>query len=269
MDQESPASEVVEESAPAEQAPVEQAPVEQAPAETQEPQAEVAEVAQTEEAINEEEKPVEEESPEWFMKDKFKTVEDQAKSYSELQKKMGKYWGTPQDSYSVEGMEGIESKDPLIENLMPALKDIGLSQDGFKHLVEGYKDANLKMVKTLEEELKKELTVNDAHTYKSVNKWMGENLTADEVSTVQNNWLLTPADFKLFNQMRLMAAPSTSIPSSSANDSIKFESSLEVENDKIKYRKEIKSNMKAKDKNYENDLASRFRDAKSREIRNR
>ena len=152
---------------------------------------------------------------------------------------------------------------------MPALKDIGLSQDGFKHLVEGYKEANLKMVKTLEEELKKELTVNDAHTYQAVNKWMGENLTAEEVSTVQNNWLLTPADFKLFNQMRLMAAPSTNIPSSSANDGVKFESSVEVENDKIKYRTEIKNNMRAKDKNHENELAARFRDAKSREIRGR
>jgi len=267
MDQEAPASEVVEEAAaPAEQAPVEQAPVEQTPNETQEPQ---AEVAQAETPTTEEEKPVEEESPEWFMKDKFKTVEDQAKSYSELQKKMGKYWGSPDDKYNAEGIENVEANDPLIESLMPALKDIGLSQDGFKHLVEGYKEANLKMVKTLEEELKKELTVNDAHTYQAVNKWMGENLTAEEVSTVQNNWLLTPADFKLFNQMRLMAAPSTNIPSSSANDGVKFESSVEVENDKIKYRTEIKNNMRAKDKNHENELAARFRDAKSREIRGR
>lgn len=254
------ATEAPTEAAPAEvvagDAPVQQAPiVEAAPVESQEPQAEAA--------------PVEEETPEWFMKDKFKSVEDQAKSYSELQKKMGKYWGSPDDKYSTEGLENVETNDPLIESLMPALKDIGLSQEGFKHLAEGYKEANMQMVQKLEAELKKELTVNDAHTYQAVNKWMGDNLTPEEVSTVQNNWLLTPADFKLFNQMRLMAAPSTSVPSSSSGDAIKFESSTAVENDKIKYRKEVKQNIRASDKNYENELAARFRDARTREARGR
>jgi|GEM_PF-6685814 len=245
-------------------APVQQAPIaEAAPVESQQPQAE-AEAAPAEEAA-----PVEDETPEWFMKDKFKTVEDQAKSYSELQKKMGKFWGSPDDKYSTEGLENVEANDPLIESLMPALKDIGLSQEGFKHLAEGYKEANMQMVQKLEAELKKELTVNDAHTYQAVNKWMGDNLTPEEVSTVQNNWLLTPTDFKLFNQMRLMAAPSTSVPSSASGDAIKFESSTEVENDKIKYRTEVKQKIRVADKNHENDLAARFRDARTRELRGR
>lgn len=264
MDPESTTTEVTEtQAAPVEsiatETTTEQAPesVETAPVESQEPQAETTEQKET----------VEDETPDWFMKDKFATVEAQAKSYSELQKKMGKFWGSPDDKYSVEGIDGIESNDPLVENLMPSLKDIGLSQDGFKHLVEGYREANMQMVKKLEDELKKELTVNDAHTYNSVNKWMKETLTQEEVQTVQNNWLLTPADFKLFNQMRLMAAPSTSVPSSSAGDAIKFESSKEVENDKVKYRTEVKQKMRVKDRNYENELASRFRDARSRELR--
>lgn len=229
--------------------------------ESQEQQVDSAQ-AQVEEAT-----PTEDETPDWFMKDKFNSVEAQAKSYSELQKKMGKYWGSPEDKYSSEGLEDVDDNDPLLTGLIPVLKDIGLSQEGLKHLAEGYKEANMQMVQKLEDELKKELTVNDAHTYQAVNKWMGDNLTPEEVSTVQNNWLLTPKDFKVFNQMRLMTAASTSVPSSRSGNAIKFESSAEVENEKIKYRKEVKQKIRVPDKNYSDELSSRYRDARTRETR--
>ena len=54
------------------------------------------------------EPPTEPESPDWFMKDKFKSIDEQAKSYKELSTKMGKYWGSPQENYAVEGLEGID-----------------------------------------------------------------------------------------------------------------------------------------------------------------
>ncbi len=222
---------------------------------------------ETQEPAPEEEATPEEETPEWFMKDKYKSVEEQAKSAFELQKKMGKYWGTPKDEYSLEGIEGITKDDPLLSNLIPAIKELGISQDGFKHLVTQYQDANMKMMQKFEAELKEELTVKDASTYNACDKWMTENLTPEEKKQIQNNWLMSPADFKLFNQMRLKAAPSTSVPSSSTGDAARFESSKEVENDKVKYRKEINQNLRVPDKNYENELAQRFKDARSRELR--
>lgn len=210
----------------------------------------------------------EEQTPDWFMKDKYKSVEEQAKSAFELQKKMGKYWGSPEDNYSIDGLEGVEANDPLIENLAPALKDMGISQEGFKHLVSEYMQANRKMMGKLEEDLKKTLTTTDAHTYQAIDKWMNENLSPEEATMVKNNWLMSVEDFKLFNTLRLMAAPSTNVPNSSQNSG-KFESSKEVENDKIKYRKELKAGTKVKDKNYENELASRYRDALARELRSK
>ena len=207
------------------------------------------------------------EHPEWFMKDKYKSIEEQARSAFELQKKMGKNWGPPSENYSVEGIEGVSQDDPLIANLMPALKDIGLSQEGFKNLVTQYKEANINMMKTFEAELKKELTENDAATYNAVDKWMTDNLTPEEKAQVQNGWLMSAADFKLFNHLRLMAAPSTSVPSSVTGDAVRYESSAEVENDKIKYRKEVNQKLRVADKNYENELAQRFRDARTRELR--
>lgn len=208
-----------------------------------------------------------EQPQEWFMKDKYKSVEEQARAAFELQKKMGKFWGNPKEDYKLDGIEGIKTDDPLLANLMPAIKDIGLSQEGFQHLVKQYQEANVQMMKKFEEELKHELTVKDAATYQAVDKWMVENLTPEERTQVQNNWLMSAADFKLFNQLRLMAAPSTSVPSSTDGTTVKYESSKEVENDKIKYRREVNQKIRVPDKNYEAELAQRFRDSRTRELR--
>jgi len=152
----------------------------------------------TQEAVTEETTPEvvteEPDHPEWFMKDKYKSIEEQAKSAFELQKKMGKNWGAPTEDYSIEGLEGVAKDDPLVANLMPALKDIGLSQEGFTNLVKQYQEANVNMMKTFEEDLKKELTENDAATYNAVDKWMQDNLTSEERTQVQNNWLMSSAD---------------------------------------------------------------------------
>jgi hypothetical protein len=244
--------------------------VEEAPQVAQEQQ-EVTAIAEDNNAIAEQQEQPQEagepEAPEWFMKDKYKSIDEQARAAFELQKKMGKYWGSPQENYSIDDIEGLDADDPILEGMAPAIKEMGLSQEGFNQLVKSYFDATTGMAKKVEAELKKTLTTEDALTYKACDKWMNENLSQEEIQHVQNNWLMTPSDFKLFNQMRLMAAPSSNVPSPNDGQVAKFESSREVENDKIKYLKEVKSGMRVKDKNYEDELAMRFRDAKGRELR--
>lgn len=209
------------------------------------------------------------EHPDWFMKDKFKNTEEQAKAYGELQKKMGKFWGAPKDNYSIENIEGVSPDDPLVQNLVPALKELGLSQEGFSTLVKQYQEANVTMMKKYAEDLKKELTENDVHTYKECDKWMRENLSDEEMKLVQNNWLMTADDFKLFNILRLKAAPSSNVPTTHGDNAPKYESSKQVTDEKIKYKNEIREKIRVPDKNYENELASRFRDARSREMRSK
>lgn len=205
-------------------------------------------------------------TPDWLMTDKFKTPDDQAKAYKELSAKMGKYWGSPQDKYSIEGLEGIEENDPLIESIAPALKEMGISQDGFKHLVNQYMEANSKMVQGMEAELKKVLTTTDVHTFQQVDKWMNDTMSKEEQDHIKNNWLMSPQDFKMFNNLRLMAAPSTNVPNNPGS-SQQYASSKAVENDKITYRKELKAGTRVADKNHENQLAARYRDAVARELR--
>lgn len=206
------------------------------------------------------------ETPDWFMKDKFKSIEDQAKSYKDLVGKMGKFWGSPEGEYMPDGIDGLEAGDPLVAALTPALKELGVSQDGFAHLVNAYMAGNREMLKGFENHLRETLTTTDAHTYQAVEKWMNDNMSKEEAMQIKNNWLMTPEDFKLFNTLRLMAAPSTNVPNT-GNTGAGFESTDAVTNEKIKYKKEVKEGIRVKDKNFENELSSRLRDAAARELR--
>lgn len=209
------------------------------------------------------EKPKDASTPEWFMKDKYKTIEDQAKAQFDMQKLMGKNWGAPKDDYTVEGIEGIVPNDPLLAHLKPALKELGLSQDGFASLVKGYQDANLAMAKKIEAEVAETLTRTDALTVQTVDKWLQNSFDDADRKTIQS-WICSVEDFKLLNMLRTMIPGDTNVPSSTNSNAIKFETTQEVDNEKVKYRKEVAQGTRVPDKNFENHLQQRWKDAYSR-----
>lgn len=213
-------------------------------------------------------KPTETATPDWFMKDKYKTIEDQAKARFDLEKLMGKNWGAPKDDYTIEGIEGINANDPLLSHLKPHLKELGLSQNGFASLIKSYQEANIAMGKKIEAEVAETLTKNDALTVQSVDRWLQEAFSETDRRTIQS-WIMSVDDFKLLNTVRLMMPGNSSVPSSTGNNAVKFESASEVDNEKIKYRKEVSQGIRAADKNFENELQQRWRDAYQRDERNK
>jgi len=200
----------------------------------------------------------------WFMRDKFATEVDQAKAYPELLKKMGKNWGAPKDDYTLDSIEGIIKDDPLLSHLKPALKELGLSQDGFASLIKGYQDANVKLGETIAKQVQQELVAKDAATVTAVDQWISKSFDEAQQKTIRS-WIVSVEDFQILNQLRVLMPVDTSVPSSTAGNAIKFESVQEVENEKIKYRKEISERLRVPDKNFENDLQQRWRDAYTRE----
>ena len=68
-------------------------------------------------------------SPEWYKSDKYKSVSEQAKAYTELEKKFGSFTGAPKDGYS--GPEGIESDDALLQELTEFASKTNMSQEAF------------------------------------------------------------------------------------------------------------------------------------------
>ncbi len=209
-----------------------------------------------------------EDARDWFMRDKFATEVDQAKAYPELLKKMGKNWGAPKDDYSVEGIEGIVKDDPLLKHLAPALKELGLSQDGFGNLIKSYQDANIALGKAIEEQVKTELTQKDAQTVTAVDNWISKSFDEAQQKLIRS-WIVSVDDFHVLNTLRVMMPQDTSVPSTTNENAPRYESVAEVENEKIKYRKEVAQGLRVEDKNFSNELQQRFKDAYTRENANK
>ena len=56
------------------------------------------------------------EMPEWYKADKYKSVAEQARAYTELEKKFGGFTGAPKDGYQL--YDGVESDDALWAELV-------------------------------------------------------------------------------------------------------------------------------------------------------
>ncbi len=69
------------------------------------------------------------EAPEWFDSNRFKSVDQQAKSYLELEKKFGGFTGSPKDGYKLP--EGVDSEDALASEFINLAKELNMSQSGF------------------------------------------------------------------------------------------------------------------------------------------
>ena len=75
-------------------------------------------------------------APEWYKADKYKSVADQAKAYTDLESRFGSFTGAP-DEYTIEAPEGIQlaESDPLLDSVKGWAKENNLSQDGLNGLV--------------------------------------------------------------------------------------------------------------------------------------
>ncbi len=110
-----------------------------------------------------------EDVPEWFMQEgvegtgnkpehlleKFKTVDDQLKSYVELEKKLGAFTGAPEEYALNLGEEysdvNLETDDPFLQEFAGVASDLNISQDGFDTLLNTYVEFASKEMKSFEE----------------------------------------------------------------------------------------------------------------------
>jgi len=73
------------------------------------------------------------ERPEWYKADKYKTVAEQARAYTELEKKFGSFTGAPKDGYQLP--EGLDAEDELAQQVIEWGTKNNLSQEGFNDLL--------------------------------------------------------------------------------------------------------------------------------------
>ena len=115
--------------------------------------------------------------PEWYKADKYKSVSEQAKAYTELEKKFGGFTGAPKDGYSV--IEGVESDDALWHELVSFGEKTNMSQSAMNDAWEllSAQDQAAEEV-SMEVELQK-LGDNGVERVKVVEQYMKNNLDGD------------------------------------------------------------------------------------------
>jgi len=74
--------------------------------------------------------------PEWYLSDKYGSISEQAKGYTELHKKFGSFTGAPKDGYELP--EGVDSEDELAKSFIDLASELNMNQDGFNKGLELY-----------------------------------------------------------------------------------------------------------------------------------
>lgn len=118
--------------------------------------------------------------PEW-LKEKYKTVEDQAKAYGDLEGKFGGFTGAP-DDYELSLPEGIDGEfdleDPRLSWFQENAKQAGMNQDTFTAMLHGFVQSEVESRPDPEVEIKA-LGDNAQSRLKSLGDWGRANLSEE------------------------------------------------------------------------------------------
>lgn len=123
------------------------------------------------------------ELPEWFKADKYKSVTEQAKAYTDLEKRFGGFKGAPKDGYSPP--EGIDDGDELLAELKTFAQETNMSQDAFNqawNLLSS--QSQVAETVSIEQEMQK-LGDNGQQRIKTVEQFMKNNLDPDTYEKVR------------------------------------------------------------------------------------
>jgi hypothetical protein len=196
--------------------------------------------------------------PAW-LKDKYKSVADQAAAYSELEKKLGEFKGAPKEGYKLDDIEGIDMKDPLLEKFLPKFKEMNMSQDAVKALINEFSSYKTELsTVNVKEEIKK-LGLEGQDMINKTNQWMANNLDPEVAETIKS-WIHTAEDMKALNALRSFQPLSRSPNVADMQSAVTYETLKEVKNEKINNWERYKE-----DVNYRNSVNERMERAVHRE----
>lgn len=153
------------------------------------------------------------EKPEYLLP-KFKSVADQAKSYSELEKRFGGFKGAP-ENYEValpeelEGKVAINADDPLLKGFMEVAKSSNMSQETFNQVLSSYANHMAQFSVNREAEIAK-LGDGAQERLGRLNKWAQNNLSTEEVAVFQS-MVTNAATVQLFEKIKSKMSE-TSVP---------------------------------------------------------
>ena len=123
-------------------------------------------------------------APEWFKTDKFKSVNEQAKSYGELEKRFGGFANAPEQYELPEGFK----EDMLDGNILDIVKTIGkdsnMNQETFSNLVSKVAEYEQSNVEANREQALKDLGENGQTRLDDVSNWLNVNAPKDVIEAI-------------------------------------------------------------------------------------
>lgn len=197
--------------------------------------------------------------PEW-LQGKFDKVTDQAKAYTDLQKKFGEFKGAP-ENYDLEKLPSHIQKDsPLIQSYSKIFKEMNLSQEGFERVVNEFVKVQEEFSEVKPEQILKELGPTGNDILGRVGNWIKNNFSPEEQQRLQA-WSMEAKDVMLLDKLRA-SAPLSRAPSENELQGFgyKYETSKAVEAEKQANWDKYKSNPA-----YASEISRRYQDALMRE----
>lgn len=122
--------------------------------------------------------------PEWFKDDKYKSVEDQAKAYGELEKRAGAFSGAPDDDYMVPQVDGLDDgvlvDNPMVAWFKQVAREKNLNQETFEDFIGGYLRTEQEMIAYSRNAEMNALGDNRAARLSDLGDWGQANLDTDQ-----------------------------------------------------------------------------------------
>ncbi len=146
--------------------------------------------------------------PDWYKADKYKSVSEQAKAYTELEKKFGGFTGAPKDGY--QPYDGVETDDALWGELVQFGNETNMSQDAM-HKAWELLTAQEQAVEEIsfENEMAK-LGDNAEGRVRVVQQFMRNNLDSDVFNEARD--LMTTADTITLAEIFIKATAPAKLP---------------------------------------------------------
>lgn len=126
-------------------------------------------------------------APEWFKTGKYKSVDEQAKAYTHLEKRLGSFVGAPEGEYVVKlpdqykGVVEVDTTNPVFKDLSTWARESQLSQTGYDAIIgmlAKYEAASYQPPPTAED-AKKAIGANADTRLQAIGQFVGASLDPD------------------------------------------------------------------------------------------
>ena len=124
------------------------------------------------------------EVPDWFMVDKYKSVDEQAKAYPELAKRFGGFEAAPEDYAMPEGYEETPMDDGLLDIVKAFGKEHQMGQGAFNELVSKATEYQMQQSEQSMAKALETLGENAEARISNVNDWLNVNAPKEIVEMI-------------------------------------------------------------------------------------